>query len=123
MQILSIGKRKRVNAVAFSPDGAELATASGDRAVRVWSLATGEIRLTAATEETSCGYDLAYLDRDRVVFAGTELLLWETASNEWAAHHPSAVGYRDERVAAHRPGQLVGPAHPDFAGRRTSRAS
>ena len=40
MQVLSIGKRKRVYAIAFSPDGTELATVSGDRQLRVWHLAT-----------------------------------------------------------------------------------
>jgi WD40 repeat protein len=83
VQVLSIGKSKRVHAVAFSPDGAELATVSGDRTARVWNLATGEVRLTTSVEETSCGYDLAYLDERRVVFAGTQLSLWDTEADEW----------------------------------------
>jgi WD40 repeat protein len=37
------GHRGRVNAVAFSPDGSMLATASRDRDVRLWSVASGTL--------------------------------------------------------------------------------
>ncbi len=89
MQVLSIGKKKRIHAIAFSPSGEELATVSGDRTLRIWNLGTGEVRLTAPVEETSCGYDLAYLDERRIVFAGTELTVWDTAANEWHRIAPS----------------------------------
>lgn len=83
MQVLSIGKKKRVYAVAFSPDGGELAAVSGDRMIRVWDLSTGEVRRASSVEETSCGYDLAWLDDRRLVFAGTDLSWWDLAADEW----------------------------------------
>jgi WD40 repeat protein/DNA-binding SARP family transcriptional activator len=50
---LSTGRRRRlgrheasVGAVAFSPDGATLATGSGDRKVMVWDVASGQVRET-----------------------------------------------------------------------------
>ena len=38
-----IGHLKEVYSVAFSPDGTELATASTDDSVRIWSVASGEM--------------------------------------------------------------------------------
>jgi len=50
---LSTGRRRRlgrheasVGAVAFSPDGATLATGGGDRKVRVWDVPSGQVRET-----------------------------------------------------------------------------
>lgn len=43
------GHRDRIDAVAFSPDGNRLATASHDRSVRIWDVATGET-VTTLTE-------------------------------------------------------------------------
>ena len=38
------GHTKRVNALAFAPDGHTLATASRDGTVRLWDVASGEER-------------------------------------------------------------------------------
>ena len=43
------GHRDRVTAVSFSPDGTLLATASLDRDVRVWDVATGKWRVLQHT--------------------------------------------------------------------------
>lgn len=99
MQVLSVGKKKRIHAVAFSPDGEELATVSGDRTARVWDLTSGTARLTASVEETSCGFDLTYLDERRLVFAGTELALWDTAADQWLQIAPGRSWGRRVKVS------------------------
>ena len=83
MQILSIKKKKRIHAIAFSPSGRELAGTCGDGHLRVWDLSTSNVRQTIPIEETSCGYDLAYLAEDRLLFAGTQLRWWDIPANGW----------------------------------------
>jgi WD40 repeat protein len=83
VQTLSISKKKRIYAIAFAPSGEELAAVCGDGLLRVWNLFTGEVRRTAPAEETSCGYDIAYLGADRLVFAGVDLRLWDLVADKW----------------------------------------
>jgi WD40 repeat protein len=83
MQVLSINRKKRIHAIAFAPGGHELAGACGDGFLRVWDLPTGTVRQTIPIEETSCGYDLAYLDADRLIFAGVGLRWWDIPANGW----------------------------------------
>jgi WD40 repeat protein len=83
VQTLSIGKKKRIYALAFAPNGEELAAPCGDGLLRVWNLNTGEVRRTAPIEETSCGYDVVYLDQNRLVFAGVDLRLWDVEADRW----------------------------------------
>jgi WD40 repeat protein len=85
MQVLSIGRKKRIQAIAFSPNGRELAAVCGDHQLRVWDTATGEVRKSIPIEETSCGYDLAYIDERRLIFSGIDLLCWDMAGDVWNA--------------------------------------
>src|SRR5690348_9528608 len=99
MQILSIPRKKRIYALAFSPSGRELATACGDGHLRVWNLATGQVRQSIAIEETQCGYAIAYLDEDRLVFTGRELRWWDILANGWNVIEPSMRWSRQLRVS------------------------
>jgi WD40 repeat protein len=92
MQVLSIGKKKRFYAIAFSPDGRDLATVSGDGFLRVWDLGSGQERQRIAVEETSCGYDIAYLDPDRLIFAGIELRWWDSRPMAGTSSRPACAG-------------------------------
>lgn len=83
MQTLSIGKKKRIYAVAFAPNGEELAAPCGDLQLRVWDLRTGQVRRSVPIENTSSGFDLVYLDESRLIFAGMDLGVWDLESNEW----------------------------------------
>lgn len=100
MQILAIGKKKRVYVLAFSPDGRGLAAPCGDGFLRVWDLSDGAVRHQVATRETSCGYDLLYLDADRLVFAGTELMWWDIPADGWNVIAPRYRHGRRLRLSA-----------------------
>jgi WD40 repeat protein len=83
MQFLSIKKKKRIHAIAFSPSGQELAAACGDGFLRIWNLSTGQVCQSIPIIETSCGYDICYLDNNRLLFAGIDLRWWDIAGNGW----------------------------------------
>lgn len=83
MQVLSIGRKKRIYAIAFSPDGWELAAACGDYQLRIWDLRTGKVRQALHVNRTWSGYDLAYLDADRLIFAGDQLGWWDLPTGVW----------------------------------------
>lgn len=68
-----------INAVAVSPDGAQLATAGGDRRIKLWDAATGaELRTLAPVKGRT--YELAYSpDGKRVAVASSSgsVTLWD----------------------------------------------
>ncbi|MCE9563081.1 MAG: hypothetical protein K8U57_13645 [Planctomycetes bacterium] len=95
MQTLSIKKKKRIYAIAFAPSGNELAAVCGDGLIRVWDLATGEVRRSAPVEETSSGFDLTYFAEDRIAFAGIHLRWWNLTEDKWhLISHGSPWGRR-----------------------------
>jgi WD40 repeat protein len=88
VQILSIGRKKRIHSIAFAPSGRELAGTCGDGLLRVWDLATGQVKRSTPIAETSCGYDIAYLDEGRLAFAGIDLRWWDIEANGWNEIQP-----------------------------------
>ena len=83
MQILSIKRKKRIHAIAFSPSGRNLAAACGDGQLRLWDLTTGEVQQSIPIAETSCGYDIVFLGEDRLLFAGVGMRWWDIPANGW----------------------------------------
>jgi WD40 repeat protein len=90
VQSLSIGKKKRIYAVAFSPSGESLAAVCGDGFLRVWNLATGEVRRTAPIDHISSGYDMTYLDENRIIFGGINLYCWDLKADTWHTISPGS---------------------------------
>jgi WD40 repeat protein len=88
MLTLSIGRKKRLHAVTFSPSGRDLAAVGGDNVLRVWDSFTGDLKHAVPVEETSSGYALVYLADDRLVFGGVQLRLWDLAADTWTLIDP-----------------------------------
>ncbi|WP_405837380.1 helix-turn-helix domain-containing protein [Streptomyces sp. NBC_01518] len=76
---LTVGAK--VRAVAFSPDGRTLATASADEAIRLWDTATGTLRVTLAGH-TGPVRSVAFSPDGRTLADGGEhgLELWDVAT-------------------------------------------
>jgi WD40 repeat protein len=107
----------RINSIAFSPDGERFATASSDKTVRVWSVATGQQLLRL--EHPYAIWDLRYSHDGRRLAAlapeDADLQIWDATSGErqmlvehedliWQAEYSSddrwiATASRDNSVA------------------------
>jgi WD40 repeat protein len=82
MQVLSIPKKKRIDSIAFSESGRDLAAACGDGKVRIWDTTTGELRQFGSVER-AFGMDLLYFGEDSILLACPGLFQWHLAANDW----------------------------------------
>jgi WD40 repeat protein len=75
-----------ITALAFSPDGKQLATADRAGGMHLWDAETGSILLTLAEHKASIGA-LAWRADSRLLASGGEdgLLVWWDASDGWPA--------------------------------------
>jgi WD40 repeat protein len=83
MQILSIDKKERIHALAFSPSGQDIAAACGDGQLRIWDRATAKVRQSCSFVVPALGYDITYLDENRLAFAGNYLGWLDIPNNSW----------------------------------------
>jgi WD40 repeat protein len=116
---LRLRHSREINAVAFSPDGSKLASASSDESVKIWDLSNGHELLTYAghTDKVRC---LAWsLDGKSVASAGMEqtIKIWDpTNGKEFQSIR--AVGKFVSAIALSRDGkhlftgQLEVPGNP-----------
>jgi WD40 repeat protein len=77
--LLLHGHKKAVNALAFSPDGALLASAGSDF-VGLWELATGKLRWSVVAEYSQC--PVFSPDGRRLAATGLELGYWKAANGK-----------------------------------------
>lgn len=90
------GHTDAVTAIAFSPDGTQLASASRDKSVKLWNLKTGEVvrTLTGAQEQLSCLAFSADGKRLAIGDVGLQARVVDVATGEIVKTiaHPDAVG-------------------------------
>jgi WD40 repeat protein len=90
-----LGHSREINAVAFDREGRRLVSASSDRTVRLWDVATGEClrKFEGHTDEVFTavfhpdGTRIASGGRDRAVW------LWDPASDQEVARLPGHTSY------------------------------
>ena len=90
----------RVQAVAFSPDGTRLATASSDGAARVWDAATGRLIFATAPDQVNVGVSAVAFSPDGKLTGDGRC--WR---------HNEGLGCRQRNTR--RPGEKVQDRSPD----------
>jgi WD40 repeat protein len=107
MQRLGIPKKKRIYAIAFSPDGRDLAAVCGDGTLRVWDTTTGQLRRTVAVPEAAVPTGLVYLAADHLLVVGMDLLAYDPVADELTTLMAGA-GYL-RQLALSPDGRFLGP--------------
>jgi WD40 repeat protein len=85
-----------VTDVVFSADGGRIATASTDRTVRLWDMATGEERAVLRGHTNDDVFAVAFHpDGSRIASGGRDqvLRIWDTQTSQEVAHLPGHTDY------------------------------
>lgn len=105
------GHTGAITALAFSPNGRLLASASGDNTVRVWSPDAGSAIGQPRTGHTSGVRALAFAPRDPLLASGDGdgvILVWNTALPDQAPDRLPGVGAGEIRALTFSPGVEAG---------------
>lgn len=91
------GHQRMINAVAFSPDGKKVATASADETARLWDVATGQPLATLIGHERSCIHGVAFSPDGKMLATGEGkiLRLWDVASGKGIGSTQNQANNRD----------------------------
>jgi WD40 repeat protein len=79
------GHTSSVRSVAFSPDGKQIVSGSGDRTVRLWDTATGQQVLPALEGHTNSVRSVAFSPDGKQIVSGSgdwTVRLWDTATGQ-----------------------------------------
>src|SRR5215208_6795513 len=113
---LLTGHDSEVRDVAFSPDGKLLASASGDKSVRLWDVATGQQRGEPLTGHTNSVYKVAFSPDGKLLASASgdkTVRLWDVASGK--PHGEPLTGHKGAvmEVAFSPDGELLASAGLD----------
>src|SRR5436305_9607870 len=91
------GHQGSVMAVAFSPDGKVLASSSRDKTIKLWDVATGDLKRTL-TEHTADVYDVTFSPKGNLLASASKdktIKLWDAQTGtlrRTLAGHTNQVG-------------------------------
>jgi|GEM_PF-2280135 len=100
------GHNRRVNAIAFSPDGSKLASASGDETARIFDVKTGNILGTLPKHGTSI-LSIALLDDGRIVTATVDGILRISTMQGQLLKQRATKGGASHAIAASADGKHI----------------
>ena len=79
---IGIGHAGSVNAVAFSPDGSVLASASADKTIKIWSMLEGQLQKTLRVDEPQRTYPISFIDNgQKLSFGLLSACIWDMQTN------------------------------------------
>ncbi|MEO1636472.1 MAG: hypothetical protein AAFS04_15475, partial [Cyanobacteria bacterium J06631_9] len=109
-----MGHTADISALAFSPNGQHVVSASQDNTLKVWQLSDGALRHTL-TGHSSGVTDVAFAPDGQTIFSiGGELKLWNSRTGEVVNTLESAVtGAADSFELSEKGTQLVGSSLND----------
>jgi WD40 repeat protein len=110
------GHTERVWALSFSSDGKLLASASSDKTVKLWDLATGQPRATLP--HAADVFQVAFLKGDRFLVSGSDSFrLWDVASGKEKASLKTKANSEVIALAVTSDGKTVAFAVHDADGK------
>ena len=111
------GHGNRVNSVVFSPDGATLASASSDRTIKLWDVATGADLATLEVQSSREWVSIAAFAPDgRMIASGHgngTVRVWEVATGANIATFEGDVAHAVESVAFSANGSTLAAGDSD----------